>query len=197
MAPPDPIAYVSALVGLSADERAWLAGQFRERRLERGDHLLREGEQCREVAFVVEGVLRVYVLDDGDEQTTYFGTAGQFVTDYESVLSGAPSAMNVDALTSCRLAVLPSEALAEAYARLADGERLGRQIAERLFLAAHRRLMSVYLDSAEDRYLALVTDHPDLVQSVPQHVLASYLGVRPPSLSRIRARVARRGSSPG
>ncbi|MEO0558779.1 MAG: Crp/Fnr family transcriptional regulator [Bacteroidota bacterium] len=195
--PVNPIGYIEALAPLSPDERAWLAEQFARVELAKGEHLLREGDRCTEIAFILEGVLRVYLLDDGDEQTAYFGTDGQFVTDYESVLTGAPSAMNIDAITDCRLSVLSHESLMETYARVEAGERIGRFIAERLFLAAHQRLTSFYLDSAEERYLKLMAAHPNLIQQVPQHRIASYLGVRPQSLSRIRARMAGRGSSPG
>ena len=181
---------IEARVPLSPDERGTLGARLSARSLARGEPLVREGDRCDLVAFVGAGAIRVTVTVDGDERTAYFATDGQTVSDYESFLTRAPARMTLEAVEPCELAVLDRDAIAWGYAELRHGERLGRLIAENLFLATHRRLISFYVDSAEARYLRLLDEHPGLVQRVPQHMIASYVGVRPQSLSRIRARLA-------
>lgn len=191
---PDPkeafLDYIGEAVDLIGDERDRLRRHLRLRTLAKGETLVREGERCHEVAFVGHGVLRVYFLSDGDDRTAYFVTEGHTVSDYESFLAGEPSKMNIEAIEDAVLVVLNREGMRWAYEELRHGERLGRLIAERLFVATHRRLASFYLDTAEARYRRLVDEHPGLVQRVPQHLIASYVGVRPQSLSRIRRRIA-------
>lgn len=182
--------YVEQAVHLAGDERDRLRLHLHPRTLSRGEALVREGDRCHEIGFVGQGVLRVYFLSDGDDLTAYFATEGHTVSDYESFLSGEPSRVNIEAAEDAVLAVLTREGVRWAYAELRHGERLGRLIAERLLVATHRRLASFYLDSAEERYRKLVREQPGLVQRVPQHLVASYVGVRPQSLSRIRRRIA-------
>ncbi|MEM1055952.1 MAG: Crp/Fnr family transcriptional regulator [Bacteroidota bacterium] len=185
------LAYCAHAVSLTGDEQAALRGRLRVREIDAGDAWVREGETCREVAFVAQGVLRVYFLAEGDEVTAYFASEGEMVSDYESVLTGEVSRQTIEAVEPTTLAVLRRENMHWAFEHLAHGEKLGRLIAEKLFLATHRRLASFYLESAEDRYARLLDEQPDLVQRVPQHILASYIGVRPQSLSRIRRRMGK------
>ena len=182
--------YIAQAVALGEDEVNALRERMSLRQIRAGEAWLREGERCHEVAFVASGVLRVYFLDDGDDVTAYFATEGHTVSDYESFLTGAPARMTTEAVEDAALVVLGRDAIEWAYQTLAQGERLGRVIAERLFLATHARLAAFYLDSAEERYTRLVEEHPGLIQRVPQHMIASYVGVRPQSLSRIRRRIA-------
>ena len=182
--------YIAQAVSLGEDETEGLRERMSLRRIDAGEAWIREGERCNDIAFVASGVLRVYFLDDGDDVTAYFATEGQTVSDYESFLTGAPARMTTEAVEDAALVILGRDAVEWAYRTLSHGERLGRVIAERLFLATHARLASFYLDSAEERYTRLMAEHPGLLQRVPQHMIASYVGVRPQSLSRIRRRIA-------
>ena len=182
--------YIAQAVSLGEDETEGLRERMSLRRIDAGEAWIREGERCNDIAFVASGVLRVYFLDDGDDVTAYFATEGQTVSDYESFLTGAPAGMTTEAVEDAALVILGRDAVEWAYRTLSHGERLGRVIAERLFLATHARLASFYLDSAEERYTRLMAEHPGLLQRVPQHMIASYVGVRPQSLSRIRRRIA-------
>jgi CRP-like cAMP-binding protein len=199
MTPPDPIrAYVESAIGaaLPDDQAAWIAERLRPLRLDAGQPYVAEGDTCQSVAFIATGLMRVLAERDGDSRTVYFAPEGTFVSAYESFLTGLPSRLRIEAVEPTEALLLSRETVREAYARWPWGDRLGRVIAERLFVEANARLVSFYLDSAEDRYLGLLEARPDLLQRVPQHMIAEYVGVRPPSLSRIRARLAARGSSP-
>ena len=192
-------AYVESAIDtrLTDDAAAWLAERLRPRSLDGGEPYVVAGDVCRSVAFVASGLLRVQAERDGDSRTVYFAPEGTFVSEYESFLSDEPARLRIEAVEATQLLQLSRDAVREAYARWPWGDRLGRVIAERLFVEANARLVSFYLDSAEDRYLALEAARPGLLQRVPQHMIAEYVGVRPPSLSRIRARLGRRPSSPG
>ena len=193
------LAYVEAAVGerLSPEAAAWIGDRLRPLPIEAGQPFVAVGDVCRAVAFVASGLVRVLADRDGDSRTVYFAPEGTFVSEYESFLTDVPARLRIEAVEPTDLLVLSRETVREAYARWPWGDRLGRVIAERLFVEANARLVSFYLDSAETRYLALEASRPDLLQRVPQHMIAEYVGVRPPSLSRIRARLAERGSSPG
>lgn len=193
------LAYVESAVGerLSHEAVAWIGKRLRPERVAAGQPWLAEGDVCRSVAFVATGLLRVLAERDGDARTVYFAPEGTFVSEYESFLTDAPARLRIEAVEPTDVLTLSREVVREAYQRWPWGERLGRVIAERLFVETNARLVSFYLDSAETRYLSLEAARPDLLQRVPQHMIAEFVGVRPPSLSRIRARLGERGSSPG
>ena len=199
-APSDAVrAYVEAAIGarLTDDAAAWLAERLLPRSVEQGEPYVDAGDVCRQVAFVASGLLRVQADREGDSRTVYFAPEGTFISEYESFLNDTPARLRIEAVEPTRVLQLSRDTVRDAYARWPWGDRLGRVIAERLFVEANARLVSFYLDSAEDRYLALEAARPGLLQRVPQHMIAEYVGVRPQSLSRIRARLATRSSSPG
>ena len=186
-----------AVSPLPAELRAELAALTRTRALAPGEHWLSAGATCDHVALVRAGIVRYYWLRDGEEVTSYFVAPGGLLSDYASFLTRAPAEAYLAACAPTELAVLHRADVAWAYAQGAAGERLGRRVAEHLFVATHRRLASFYLENAEARYRRLLAEQPELVAALPQHLLASYVGVRAPSLSRIRARLARGGDHRG
>lgn len=161
--------------------------------LAKGAVLLQDGEVCEQVWFIGQGLVRAYFLKDGQEVTQQFFFEGSYTTDYESFLTQRPTRLHLQALEPTLLLALHREAMQRLYAADPGAERMGRRIAEEIFLAVSRRNRSFLLDSAEQRYLDLLRERPKVMQRVPQRHIASYLGVKPESLSRIRARVARTG----
>ena len=161
--------------------------------LAKGAVLLQDGEICEQVWFIGQGLVRAYFLKDGEEVTQQFFFEGSYTTDYESFLTQRPTRLHLQALEPTLLLALNREAMQRLYAADPGAERMGRRIAEEIFLAVSRRNRSFLLESAEQRYLDLLRERPKVMQRVPQRHIASYLGVKPESLSRIRARVARTG----
>ncbi|HMQ75197.1 MAG TPA: Crp/Fnr family transcriptional regulator [Flavobacteriales bacterium] len=161
--------------------------------LAKGGVLLQDGEVCEHVWFIGRGLVRAYFLKDGEEITQQFFFEGSYTTDYESFLTRRPTQLHLEALEPTLLLALHREAMQRLYAADPGAERMGRRIAEEIFLSVSRRNRSFLLDSAEQRYLDLMRERPKVMQRVPQRHIASYLGVKPESLSRIRARVARGG----
>lgn len=189
---------LAAFVPLSETERALLGTFTHPRDLPAGTPFFRAGEVSHHIVYVRAGVMRAHVLTDvGDDITMYFTEEGGMTCDYDSFVRRVPSRLSLSAATDCRLEVLSRAGVEAAFAKTRHGERLGRLIAEGLSGAAHRRLMSFYLDDPEQRYRDFVAAQPGVAARVPQYHIASYIGVRPQSLSRIRARMGRVGGAAG
>lgn len=151
--------------------------------------LVQPDEICQHVFYVVKGCVRVAIMDrSGDDITCYFAAEGQFVSNYESFLTGKPSKYALHCLEACELLAIDRQGIQELYTRTSQGERIGRMIAEHLFIDTVERLTSFYSETPEDRYQQFLREYPHLVQRIPQHYIAAYIGVRPQSLSRIKRR---------
>lgn len=179
---------------VSFSEGEW--EQFRRhlglRRLKKKDLFLRAGTVCTEIGFLLRGSTRCFFTKDGVEITSYFSFRQEMVTSYGSFLKKKPSAVSIEALEDTELIILSCDALQE---MLADPlmtpklERLGRLIAEYLVCCYEERTLSFVTQTPEERYRQLLADAPDLLQRLPQHHIANYLGVTAVSLSRIRRRL--------
>lgn len=152
--------------------------------------LLKEGQSCDFIAFIAEGAFRFYLVQDGEERVTAFFFSGDFVTNYRSFLTGQASEHYIESMKKAVVYKIHKKDLHALYDKYKNMERLGRLIAENLYLSVARRLDSFQQDSPETRYQELLKRNSRLLQEVPQYMLASYLGVKPETLSRIRARIS-------
>lgn len=187
------VAAVAPLVP-APDALAALAGAGVVRRLGKGDHLLRVGEVAGEVFFVSTGLLRYYYLDPetGTERTGQFFDEGRVMTDAESYLTQTPARQSIEALEASEVLCLPRGALLRAYAADHAIERYGRLMVEEALTGSQRRAARLLTLGPEELYRAFVAARPEVARRVPQYLIASYLGITPEGLSRIRGRVARR-----
>ncbi|GAB4028193.1 Crp/Fnr family transcriptional regulator [Spirosoma koreense] len=174
-------------VTVSQSEEAIISGLFEPRLIRANDFFLQAGDVCRHVGFVVQGFLRYYILDDGSEHTYDFSAEQSFTCNYESFLTHTPSTRFIQAVEDTTLFVIHYENLQRLYERLHEGQKLGRLIAEQLFVMMLQKLTSFYTETAEERYETFLRTFPDLQERMPQYIVASYLGIKPQSLSRIRA----------
>lgn len=149
---------------------------------------MREGQVCRSVALIGTGLVRYYINEDGNEGTYYFGREGDFLCDYESFLPQAPSNKNIQALEDTSLYIISHDGLQKIYHEVKAGERLGRLGIEKVFVSILKQLSSFYKDSPEIRYQCFLETFAGISQRVPQYYIASYVGIKPQSLSRIRKR---------
>ncbi|TGL82085.1 Crp/Fnr family transcriptional regulator [Leptospira yasudae] len=162
------------------------------RDLSYGDFLIRQGKVPTEFAFVFSGVLREYYLtSDGNEYIKSFNFPGEFTGSYFDLLSGQPSTCNIRAITDCKIAVANFSELASLYETHIAWERLGRIVAENLFLKKAKREYELLALNAEERYELLKTTYPNIEELIPQYHIASYLGITPVSLSRIRSKTSK------
>lgn len=175
------------------DEEANLVKKlFTDKTLKKGEHFLTEGQVCRWVAIIGSGLVRYYINHDGEERTYYFNREGDFICDYESFLPQSASNKNIQALEDTKLYVITHEGLQRLYAELELGERLGRLAIERVFVSILQQLSSLYNDLPEERYQRFLQTFAHISQRVPQYYIASYVGIKPQSLSRIRKRSIRK-----
>ncbi|WP_375417043.1 Crp/Fnr family transcriptional regulator [uncultured Hymenobacter sp.] len=180
---------------LTAADWQPFAEALRSRHLARGEHFVQAGEYRPELALLLSGACRLYYpRPDGEERTTYFFFENHLLADYSGCLTGRPSQLSIQALTDTELTVFDYAVLRRLYDKRPVYERFGRLVAEYHLLGTDARLVEQLLLSPEERYRALLTSgKTKILERIPQHLVANYLGITPVSLSRIRARVARRG----
>jgi CRP/FNR family transcriptional regulator, anaerobic regulatory protein len=150
--------------------------------------ILKQGESCNFIAFIQEGSFRFYIDNEGEEKITAFFFKGDFVTNYRSFLTGKPSYHYIEAMQDAIIYKINLQKLQSLYDKHKNFERLGRLIAENLYLTVADRLDSFMFLSPAERYDDLVKRNSRLLQEIPQYMIASYLGVKPETLSRIRSR---------
>ncbi len=155
-------------------------------RFKKRENLHSIGQVCRNAFLIVEGCIRYYNIVDGEEHTGQFFFEGAWYSDYESFLFNRPSEQTIQALEPTTVAMLSRSATEKLFVELPKFERFGRLMAENAFMGLRRRTESLTQQSASERYEELVNNRPKVVQRIPQRYIASYLGIRPQSLSRIR-----------
>jgi CRP-like cAMP-binding protein len=181
---------IRQIVPLATDEERIVETLFEPHYLEAGDSFLREGEVCQYVGFVNEGLLRYYILEDGEEHTYDFSPEQTFTCNYESFLTRMPSTRFIEAVEPTTLLRISYDNLQKFYAQLHHGQEFGRLVAEHLFVVTLQKLTSFYRETAEERYDTFLRLFPGLADRLPQYVVASYVGIKPQFLSRIRAQRA-------
>lgn len=182
--------YLRSLHLLTASEIEKLWSRSRVRSLKKEDFFIREGEICREVMFVENGILRSYYSDgEGDEITYCLTLSKRFMTAYSSLITGKPTPENIQAVTDSQVRVIQKETFAELEEESPNWIRLLKYFAEQEYLAMEERVFAYQKTDARERYKNLVKNHPDYLQQIPLQHLASYLGITPRHLSRIRSEV--------
>jgi len=160
--------------------------EFSFNKFRRKDYFLKTGEVCNKIAFLDKGAMYCVYNKDGNHRVDEFSFEGKFITDYLSFLTGMPADKDIICLEDCEVLIINKEALTQLYKYNPEFERLGRLIAEGLYINWHLKAKSLTMDDAETRYQKLVASRPDLIQRVPQYLIASYLNVSPETISRIR-----------
>ena len=181
---------IQNLITLSPAERDLVTSLFKEKTYKKGDFFLTEGQICKKVGFVAKGLMRYYINHDGEEKTYAFSQENNFVCNYESFLPQSPSVKIIQALEDCDVLVISHDELQIFYANVREGERFGRIAIEAVFLQLLQDISSFYIESPELRYERFIKNHADLQQRISQYHIASYVGVKPQSLSRIRKRIS-------
>jgi CRP-like cAMP-binding protein len=180
---------VSRFVSFSESEKHLVENAFSFQRVPKKTVLVKEGEVARELYFINKGLIRLYYTKDIEEITGFIFKEYLFASSYDSFLSKTPSIQTLETLEDCELLVIGYNELEELYETVPKVNILTRKVAEQRFINGQRILSSFILDSPEERYRKFTEQHGDLLLRVPQHMIASFLGITPVSLSRIRKRV--------
>lgn len=179
-------------------ELAEFMTQWEVRTVRRKDHYLREGEICHATAYVNKGCLRRYVLgDNGKESILNFALDDWWIGDLESFFNKTPTRFYIQALEDSELLLLSRENFQRACTRYPKYKAFHDEKMHRSYFATLKRMSLEATGSVEERYLQLEKDMPQLFQRVPLHYIASYLGIEPESLSRLRRRLAKPGPRGG
>lgn len=184
------IEYFTENSNMPKDELAEVIDLLNIQKYPKGKVLLHEGEVSTKCFFIIKGCVRRYKLEDGEEKTTAFFTENQSIVQLESYLQQQPSSQNLICVEEVIAIVGDPVNEQEMYRKFPKLESLTRMFLERDFGKNQEDFSNFITSSPEKRYLDLMRNRPDLLQRVPQHQIASYLGVTPESLSRIRRRIA-------
>ena len=178
---------ISKYIKLSRDEFNYFASVVEQKRVRKKQFLLEEGEVCRFECFVNNGCLRQYHLDDnGNEHIMQFAIRDWWISDQYSFISGLPSPYFIDALEDSEVLLISKTSLDELYTKVPKFERFFRIAFQNSYVALQRRILANISQTAEERYVHFSKNYPEIEQIVPQHQVASYLGIKPESLSRLR-----------
>ncbi len=180
--------YKSLVPGLQEEGWNKLQERFTIQQLKKGELLVRNGEICRQVSFINKGLVRLFYLVDGKEISTGFVAENEYVSEYESFLTTQPSSGNIDALEDCELVNLSYNDMQAMYQLNPVFEIFGRKIAEILFIMISSQTTRLLTMTPEERYQSVIQNHPFIIQRVPQYMIASFIGITPEHLSRLKKR---------
>ncbi|ASU32526.1 Crp/Fnr family transcriptional regulator [Mucilaginibacter xinganensis] len=183
-------------VSLTDAEKEVVKTFFTFKKLRKRQYLLQAGDVCKYMAFVEKGLLRSYNVDDkGDEHMNMFALEGWWTSDMHSFFTGEKAVINIDAIEDAEVLMISPEAFEEMTLKVPKMDRYFRILFQNSLFTKERRLISSVTHTAEEKYTSLIESNPALVQRVPQNLIASYLGLAPETLSRIRKNIALRKSA--
>jgi CRP/FNR family transcriptional regulator, anaerobic regulatory protein len=180
---------IKSIVSLNNEEEAAFLNILEVKQFKKKEFLLQEGKVCNKISFINSGCMRVFYTVDGLENTIQFFFSDSWYTDYTSFLTGQPTVENMQALEPCQVVQFSKANIYKLYERYPVFDRVGRVMAENAFRSISLLNKMLTNEEPEERYLNLLKQRPELVEKIPQHYIASYLGVQPQSLSRIRKRI--------
>jgi CRP-like cAMP-binding protein len=169
---------------IEAIDKTMVTKQFKK-----GTILLKEGQTSSDAFFVLEGIVRQYCIIDGEEKTTDFFTDAQWVVSLNNINVNSPSTHFVECSSDCLVLMGDSTKGEDLYRKYPKLETIARKLMTNVFIEQQAKLEAFTHNSPLVRYQNLISNRPDLIQKVPQYQIASYIGVTPESLSRIRKRI--------
>lgn len=181
---------MEATLSLSTEAKEKIGASFFQKKYAKGSHFIRAGEYCEHIAFLSKGKMRVYYLDgQGQEITCYFAFEKQFISSFTSFLTQMPTRENIEAIEDSEAWLIDRRQLEILSREVPQMETWRRIVAENLFIMMERRITMLQSKTAQERYEAMIRDNPDLVLKIPLQYTASFLGITPQHLSRLRKKV--------
>jgi CRP/FNR family cyclic AMP-dependent transcriptional regulator len=186
--------YISKCVPVAKEELDYLDELLEYKKVPKKTVLLHEGEVCNFEAYIIKGCIRTYYIDEkGIEVTLQFAVEDWWVSDIASFHDHKPGNMFIETLEDCELLTLNPQTKEMLLAKLPKLERVFRLMVQRNLSALQSRLFKTIATSGTDKYLDFINRYPTIPQRVAQHYIASYLGISPEFLSKIRTRLAKKG----
>ena len=179
---------MSNFIDLTDDEKQGIIDSFPIKTYKKGADLLKEGQIAYDAFLVIKGCVRKYFIEEGEEKTTDFYTEFQSVVNFESLSNSSPSKYYFTCTEKSTIAIINSEKEKKLYNKFPKFGEVCRVEMEKMLGASQEEFSKFKNSTPKERYLNLLKEKPNLVQRVPQYQLASYLGIKPETLSRIRKR---------
>lgn len=176
---------------ISSEEELLLKEIFKPKLLKKKEYFLFEGQKNDKVAFIRKGLVRYYVIKNDEESTLEFTEELEFVADFPSFSQRGFSIQNIQAIEDCELLVTNYDGIQRIYNELQNGNLIGRKVMEHRFSIMMNQLLSIYMNTPKQRYEYFIENYGNIAQRIPQYLIASYVGIKPESLSRIRNKIAR------
>lgn len=175
------------MISVSEDELNDFLSQAITKSFKRQETVSRPNAIPNEIFFINKGLIRVLITDnEGTEHTIHFALENQFIADYSNFIQKQPSFYSLQTLEETQLIILPRSAIEWGYKNLNEGQKMGRLIAEFYFIYQDNRIKNLYARTPKQRYDSITDVFPNIHNRVPQHMIASYLGVTPVHLSRLK-----------
>jgi CRP-like cAMP-binding protein len=182
---------ISNYIYLDTEEFDELSSFLKIREIKKGQYLFHRGDIATYNSFVNKGCLKTSFTDsNGQEHIVQFATEGDWITDYDSYLNNTPSRLDLIAMEDSVLFQLDRPSLEKLIERIPKFERFNRMVSEHQFNRLQRCLITLLSNNAEERYRDFIQKYPGLANRIPQHQIASFIGITPEYLSRIRWRLA-------
>ncbi|WP_268034950.1 Crp/Fnr family transcriptional regulator [Algoriphagus sp. PAP.12] len=182
--------YLEDIQNLSNPSKEKLSNLCSRVRLNKNERLQEIGRTCKTIYFVEEGAARIFYYKDGIEITEYFAFEKDLIIRAESLFYNQPSKKGITCMEDTNFIAIPSQPLFELFNQHHDLERLFRKLIQNAYVETVRRIEMIQFHTAEERYLSLLQNNPQVIQKVPLKFIASYLGITQVSLSRIRSTLA-------
>lgn len=177
-------------INISDDDFNKFVELTKKKFISKNDFFISEGDVSKYIAFVNSGVLYSYVTDEkGNKHVVQIAPENHWISDLFSFFSLETSGFNIQAIEDTEITILSKDSFEEACNSIPSIERFFRLLIQNAYVDTLRRVSRIHGNSAEERYLKLISSNPKIIQRVPQHYIASYLGIKPQSLSRIRKKL--------
>lgn len=183
---------IKQMTGFTDSDLGIVLKHFETKSIKKKTNILGAGTTAKEVYFILNGCIRLFYEKDGEDISAYFFTEKMFAGAYDSFISQKPSRHSIETLEDCQVLAISYKALQELFFEFPKMNEFVRKVLEERFVSLHELFTSQILDSPEERYLNLLKERPDIIQRIPQHQIATFLGITPVSLSRIRNRVTKK-----
>jgi len=181
---------ISSLTPVTDEEFETIKTFFMPKKLRKRQFLVQAEEECKYLAFVERGILRSYTIDArGNEHVVQFAFEGWWISDLFGFFTGEPATFSIDVIENTEALILTHANLEKMFVAVPKLERFFRILIQNSYVALQRRMVGTLTLCAEERYMRLLSHSPDIATRIPQHMVASYLGVTPETLSRIRKHV--------
>ncbi len=182
--------FIDNISPMSDSDWDFFSSKLKKVKFDKNTTILKLGKIEKHLSFIAKGIIRFYIPKEVSDLTFGFLFENEFVTAYDSLLTQTPSEYEIETLTETILWRISNKDLQEVYKRTSNGNIIGRKMAENMYLIKSKRELSLLSNTAEERYLNLFSDRPKLLQQIPLKYVASYIGVTPQALSRIRKRIS-------